>query len=92
MRALSVLDDADKELKSLDDDKSGFQRACYVRAVCVAKTHIKQLIGEQKSDFDRASVLVETVSQLADFLLGYGDAADFAAARLRAALRAYHNT
>ena len=48
LRALAVLDDADKELKSLDDDKSGFQRACYVRAICMAKGHIKRLMREQK--------------------------------------------
>ena len=48
LRALAVLDDADKELKSLDDDKSGFQRACYVRAICMAKLHMRKLIREQK--------------------------------------------
>lgn len=48
LRALAVLDDAERELKSLDDDKSGFQRACYVRAICMAKSHIKRLMREQK--------------------------------------------
>ncbi len=48
LRALAVLDDADAELKSLDDDKSGFQRACYVRAICMAKGHVKRLMREQK--------------------------------------------
>lgn len=48
LRALSVLDDADRELKCLDDDKSGFQRACYVRAICMAKLHMKNLMREQR--------------------------------------------
>ena len=48
LRALAVLDDADSELKRLDDDKSGFQRACYVRAICMAKMHMKRLLQEQK--------------------------------------------
>ena len=92
LRALAVLDDADKELKSLDDDKSGFQRACYVRAICMAKLHVKRLMREQKINADGTARLVEAVSQVADFLPGYGDAADLAASKLRAALRAYDNT
>ncbi len=91
LRALAVLDDADAELKSLDDDRSGFQRACYVRAICMAKGHIKRLMREHKIDADRASLLVDSVSQVADFLPGYGDAAELAASKLRAALRAYDN-
>lgn len=91
LRALAVLDDADKELKDLDDDKSGFQRACYVRAVCMAKCHIKRLMREQKIEPDQTSAFVEAVSQVADFLPGYGDAAELAASKLRAALRAYDN-
>jgi hypothetical protein len=64
LRALAVLDDADNELKLLDDDKSGFQRACYVRAICMAKMHMKRLLQEQK--VQRAQIQGDSLQTLCE--------------------------